>query len=312
MNFREFYNKRKYLLEVRYSDREYYNEESPWRLTFDEYLYATNKSGKIHNMDAYEPRDVHELEYDSNPPVEVAVYDDKNAPKGFKAIHYKLKDGTFGILPRRSEGEVSGDKESLIKLVQSFTDSDKKYKTIKGEYWFTRSDGYNISNFPYRIMKDNNIGIDYRINKKIQKYCKWDDEKLEHIRDEDGNIVYYTDDEIRKMGKRPYEITVGAFDINDNNKPIGMAMDEWGCILVEVNHSHRGKGIGKTLVKIYRCIYKNKESGGYTIHGIHNARSLHRDAVNDALKLGWYERAIRDNILTKEKVDEIINSSIKK
>ena len=41
--------------ESRFSDREYYNPESPWRLTIDEYLKVSNKSDKFHSSDAYEP-----------------------------------------------------------------------------------------------------------------------------------------------------------------------------------------------------------------------------------------------------------------
>lgn len=289
MNFKEYFN---LSLESRFSDREYYNETSPWRLTGDEYLDITNKDKKYHPYDAYAPRTIRVLDDDPNPPVEVFVK--PSYREGWVDVYWTLKDGTTGSKGHVSPLEVSTEKDKF-RFAQNWSGSDKKYKEIKDKYWYSVAEsGYSISDFPHKI--ETKDGIDYRIKKIKNQYVK---------SREGDDVIFYSDEEMKKEKYRIYDITVGAFD---GENIIGAATDEWGAILVTVQPDYRGRGIGSTLSRLYRSITKKSASGGYTSQGKNMARRLHASAVRDAQRLGWYDRAVRDGILTKEKVSEILKS----
>lgn len=291
MRFGDFY---KLFQEARYSDRAYNDPSAPWRLTQADYLKETNKGGKWHPSHAYEPDDIQVVVKDHNPPTDIHVQDSKHRP-GWKDVYWRLEgmDELFGKLATPSEVATQKD---LMKFVQSWSTGKKDYETIKGEYWFSRSDGYTKKEFPYKI--ETVDGIEYRIRKDPIRMYK---------RDADGEIPdyndYFTNDEVRKQGHLPYDATVAAFD---GDKMIGMGANEWGAYLVTVQPSHRGRGIGARIAKLYQII-NNRDSGGYTNSGLAMAKSLHKSAVKDAQKLGWYQKAIKDKILTPEKVGEIIS-----
>lgn len=261
MNFQELFN---FIFETRFSDREYYNKHAAWKLTQDQYLKISNKGQMFHQYDSYQPRDIKVLDDDPNPPIRVEVQPNRDDPR-WVDVYWELKDGTFDGKSRRSPNEVATEKDKF-QFAQSWSKSEKKYKTVKDKYWFSMSDGYTIKNFPHKIQTID--GIDYRIKKE-------------------GSYK-----------------TVAAFD---KDEIVGMAADEWGAYLVSVQPSHRGKGIGKHLASIYLAIYPKKDSGGYTSQGKQMAISVYKKAVQDAKKLGWYDRAIKDGTLSKEKAEKILS-----
>lgn len=302
MNFKEyFYN---VYLEARFSDREYSNQNAAWRLTTDEYLAATNVDGRWHSSDAYKPSDIHVFDFIDHP-VNWEVRDNDHY-KGWKKIHWTLSDGSHGYADRVSPLELSTD-EDIQKFILSRVEDDHKKETVLyNKYWYQdpRNKNQTLEQYPYKIHSEN--GIDYRIKKDSRKYAKpKSGDDLEWERDENGKIINYTDDEVRAMGKKPHEISVAAFD---GEQIIGQAVDEWGALLVTVDPEYRGRGIGMNLSHLYRTIYPYKDSGGYSDLGRNMARNVHKKAVQDAAKLGWYKRAISDGSITPDQVNAIQNS----
>jgi GNAT superfamily N-acetyltransferase len=297
MKFQDLY---KLIEETRFSDREYYNRHAAWKLTLDQYLKISNKGQKWHPSSAYSPRDITVLDDDPNPPVEVNVRPNRDDPR-WVDVEWKLKDGTYGYQSRRSPMEVSNEKDKF-KFAQNWSNSDKKYKTIKDKYWYAMADGYTIEKFPIKITSKD--GIDYRIRKEKARYSKKDKDG-EYLRDENQRIIDYTDEEIKHKKLKSSIVTVAAFD---GDEIVGMAADEWGAYLVTVNPSHRGLGIGATLAHIFLSIYPKKDSGGYTDYGKTMAKAVYKRAVEDAKRLGWYERAVKDGSMKQEKVDKILSS----
>jgi GNAT superfamily N-acetyltransferase len=296
MKFNELYD---ILFESRFSDREYYDKDAAWKLTPDEYLKITNKSDKFHGYESYQPRETKILDNDPNPPIEVNVR--PSYTKGWVDVSWTLKDGTRGGRGRVSPYEVETEKDKF-KFAQSWSESPKTYKTIKDKYWYSMADhGYTVKDFPYKIQSIN--GIDYRIRKEKQQYSK-KNEDGDYMRDADNNIINYSDEEIKQKKLKPSDVTVAAFD---KNEIVGMATDEWGALLVTVQPQHRGQGIGVNLSHLYRTIYPRKDSGGYTSQGKQMALRVHKKAINDAKKLGWYERGIKEGIISKEKAEKILS-----
>ena len=259
------------LRETRWSDAQYRNSKSPWRLTDKEYIEVSNKRGKMHSSDSYEPMERKIITGVRNPVIKVEVNDSRE--KGWKKICWWHKDGRGGCKDRVSPLEVSNEKDA-IKYAETYSeDSDFEFKTVKKYSWEEKdyhNSGYWEKNY----------------SKKSFPY------KLETL--ENGVEIRY-----RKMP----EIVIAAFI---DETPVGMAFDEWGALLIQVSEKHRNKGIGKVLSRIYNSI-KQKDSGGFTPQGLGMKYSIHKDAVKDALKRGWYEKAIEDGILSKEKVNEILS-----
>lgn len=264
VSFKDFF------VESRFSDKEYYNAESPWRLTVDEYLKVSNKSGKFHPSDAYEPRE-HVIRTYDNPPIKdsILVRIDPNRGGRFREVEWIDSRGNkrvFGGLMDFQVGNPDSHTDFAYDWILSNASGEVKNidKIIK--YHFTNSPNYTIEKFPYKI--ESKDGVDYRYDKSDK--------------------------------------TLIAF-IGDN--AVGMASDEWGAYLVQVDPKYRGKGIGAALAHLYLAINK-KDSGGYTNKGYNMAIGVHKKAVKDALELGWYKRALKDEILSKQKIKEIANIDI--
>lgn len=261
---------REYVLlkESRWSDSEYRNPDSPWRLTLDEYLEKTNIRGKSHPFSAYEPRERKVIDSIGNPISHVEVGD--SYEKGWKKICWKHEDGNGGCRDRVSPNEVSTEKDAKRYALGISEYSDIRFKTVLQYHWEDDSE-YNRENY----------------SRKAYPF------KIETL--ENGIEIRYK--------KKPY-LEMSAFK---DDKPIAMAFDEYGALLIQVSEKYRNQGIGKILSRLWNSI-KPTDSGGFTPQGLGMKKSLYRDAVKEAKKRGWYERAIDDGILPIEKVEDILKS----
>lgn len=269
------------LTEVRFSDRDYANPLAPWRLTLDEYLEASNKRGASHPHGAYEARPVEILD-DPDPPVEAEASPNR-WNEGWFDVFWTHRSGRTGSKSRVSplslsalvDGKPVMTPESILKYAREQSDS-QVVTGHKTQYWWADQP---VSKYPHKLATVD--GVEYRAMK-------------EHLK--------YTD------GSFGNEVSLAAFK---DGKMVGQAVDEWGGILVTVAPEERGRGIGSRLSHYFRAIRKpnRRDSGGYTDRGRRMAASVWRLSVADAKKLGWYQRAVKDGTLTKEKADGILSQA---
>ena len=254
------------LKESRFSDREYNNPDAAWRLTQKEYLAKSNKSNKFHPSDAYQPRRKIEITRE-NPPVKDSIKIYANDPRGerFRSISWI---------------DSKGENHSWSGLMDYQIGNPDGNTERAYEYILNHASGDIIN-------KKENIQYHFQNNEAYTK-------DMFPYKIETYNDVEYRYDKKDK-------ILIAFID----SKAVGMASDEWGAYLVQVDPAYRNKGIGSKLAHIYQAINK-KDSGGYTESGTSMARSLHKKAVNDALKLKWYDKATTDGSLSKEKTQEIL------
>lgn len=144
--------------------------------------------------------------------------------------------------------------------------------------------------------KINKIELEYRLIKSKVDYAKFDGDKY---------IGVYSEEELKKLGKVPYEYNIS---VTHNNVVVGGAQDEWGAVLIYVVEEYKGLGIGEELVKLYRKLYPNKESGGFTSGGYNQIRKYYNWMIKQALSNGIYSDLIKKGEISKERIKEIINS----
>jgi len=77
--------------------------------------------------------------------------------------------------------------------------------------------------------------------------------------------------------------------VDENGYKVGAAQDEWGATLVMIVKEYRGHGLSKHLLKEWLKYNPNKQSGGFTIAGYHNAASMWRDRVLELQSKNHYE-----------------------
>lgn len=264
MNFKNYY----YLKESRWSDAEYRNPRSPWRLTLEEYLQQSNKSSKSHLSHSYEPKERKVIDSIRNPIIQIKIQDSYD--KGWKKICWTHQNGQEDCKDRVSPLEISTEKDAKNYALHQSPYSDISWKNIKQYPWEDNTEynqqNYSPSSYPYKIETlKNGIEIKYK--------------------------------------KKPY-LEIAAFL---EQKPIAIAFDEYGALLIQVSEKYRNQGLGKVLSRLWNSI-KPTDSGGFTPQGLAMKKSLYRDAVKQAYEKNWYEKAIQDKILTPEKVQQIIKT----
>lgn len=126
-----------------------------------------------------------------------------------------------------------------------------------------------IEDYPTLIETFN--GVEYRRSDKPLKYVKPNEDGFA-MREENGNAIYLTEDEIAEKGLKSKSDDLAAFI---DGKAVGMAADEWGAILVLVAKEYQNKGIGTKLTTIYRTANPWKDSGGFTNAGMKQIRRVY-------------------------------------
>lgn len=94
----------------------------------------------------------------------------------------------------------------------------------------------------------------------------------------------------------------------DEEVIIGAIQDEWGAVLVWVNHNYTKLGIGETLANLYSKYFPDKDSGGFSQKGYRLYQKLHATFVKKYLEYGIYSEMVRKGEITIERVKEILNS----
>lgn len=116
---------------------------------------------------------------------------------------------------------------------------------------------------------------------------------------------------IRTNKNLPYEKNSGStiVIINQDGYIVSQASDEWGATLLVVAQEYRGKNLGTIIGKIWYDLNPEYLSGGFTYSGSKNAVKIWQEHVRDYLSSGKYSKMIKDGILTKNKVKEILQSA---
>ena len=152
-------------------------------------------------------------------------------------------------------------------------------------------------------------GLDFElyVKREKNKYTKRsNDESSPWLRDENGDILYYSDEEIERLGFQPYGFVVSIFH---NDKRVAAAQDEWGAMLIRVAREYRRFGLGTILGKVARTLEPEKSSGGFSPGGYRNFVRIHREFVRDALTDGLYRQLVKSGQMTIDRVKEIVQSA---
>lgn len=163
------------------------------------------------------------------------------------------------------------------------------------------------SDYPKVIRRLRVGGFDFEVRLKSEqlRYVKYDaDDKM--LRDEAGNPVYFTDEEVRLLGKRNEDHQIAIFH---DGQQVATLQDEWGCVLVVVAQEYRRFGLGPFLHRIARTLYPSKPSGGFSPQGERSFARVHRWFVRNALANGTYRQMVREGRITMDRVREIIDSA---
>lgn len=165
------------------------------------------------------------------------------------------------------------------------------------------------SKFPTLLYRKpiNGITFEFRLKKtdlhQGNNYIK-SDEDGNHVRI-DGELQYFTPEELKKLGYKQYEF---HFSVFHENQQIASAQDEWGCLLFVVAQEYRGFGIGPMLAKIAWEAEPGKDTGGCTPRGYATTKKTHTEFVREYLQKGMYSHLVSQGILTNEKVQAILAS----
>lgn len=150
-------------------------------------------------------------------------------------------------------------------------DAYEQYSTKSGISWLGEPERY-----PHLLktldMDEESIEIRLKLRKNV--YVKQDSE-MNIIRDEHGDVIDLTDDEIKEKGYRPYDPTIVAF--NEKGEPVGFASIEWGASGVWVVKDYQHKGIGFELLKSIRKYFEEDDRmGQMTYAGKQLCRTYYR------------------------------------
>lgn len=148
------------------------------------------------------------------------------------------------------------------------------YKTVEGLKWLKKE------NFPilHSVKQFGGKTIEFRQSGDKNQYGKtttpdkegW----TEYLRDERGNIINLTDEEIKEKGYQLYETTIVAFD---GDIAIGFASDEFGADGIWVVEAYRRQGIGLYLLTELRKYYdSSRKMGQMTNSGNQLARAYYK------------------------------------
>lgn len=187
---------------------------------------------------------------------------------------------------------------------------DEYFDKINGEHKshpdsaYNRNVDFTIQVNPeekgYKLVKNQQVGkllLKYYTKKTLNEYVK---------RNENGDYIgVYSEQEMIERGLSPYDV---MFLCLHDNYIVGEAKDEWGCTLIQVGKEYRNLGIGETLIKLYREIYPNKTSGGFTYGGYQQFKKYYNWQVNRFLASGIYSEMVKNKEISLDRVKAIVGS----
>jgi hypothetical protein len=193
-----------------------------------------------------------------------------------------------------------------------YVNPGSKYHSSSAYNWSINKMNENKSDYPKLLYRKTINGISFEFRVKIEDlyreraFAKYDPEGEEIVRI-NGQIQYYTYDELVKLGKhRRYDY---SFAIFHGNQCVGIAQDEWGCVLVSVAEEYRQFGLGTLLTKLAWEAEPGKETGGCTPKGAAITRKVHAEFVREYLQKGFYSLLVQQGKLTTKRAKEIIASA---
>jgi GNAT superfamily N-acetyltransferase len=161
----------------------------------------------------------------------------------------------------------------------------KCYSDKKGISWLGGVDKYPI------LLKRKEYGgevIEFRQTGKKNQYTQEDPKDpngWDLLRDNEGNLICMTEEQIKQKGLPLYDTSITAF--NSQGEPIGWASDEFGADGVWVVDEYQKRGIGRDLLYELRKQFKpDRRIGQMTGAGKNLTRSYHKKLVEEALKEG--------------------------
>lgn len=199
---------------------------------------------------------------------------------------------TFSEYRRRDGGSVKHPDSAYDVSIENinFNNSDKRQQ------------------FPKRLFTRRINGLD--IEFRSHTHDRADDSMYrrtpdgEYLRINNQLVPWNRDEKIQLLGDQRYELSFAAYH---GDIMVGRAQDEWGCVLVKVAREYKGFGIGLHLAKLYLEQYPNKPSGGFTSNGFRAFQKVWCSWVKDYLASGIYSQLVRDGVLSKQTVQNILD-----
>jgi len=194
------------------------------------------------------------------------------------------------------------------------------WKLVNGQDKYHPSDAYDWpmakmdgkrEEYPTLLFRKKIAGISFEFRMKKEdlyqdkQYVKMDENHWP-VRDPSGEIQYLTREDLERLKYRRYDYAFGVFD---SEQEVGVAQDEWGCVLVAVAQEYRQFGLGPILTKLAWDAEPGKTTGGCTPKGAKAVQKVHQEYVREYMRSGTYSRMVREGTITKERVQEILKSA---
>ena len=171
----------------------------------------------------------------------------------------------------------------------------------------------SIEDYESLINRFKTHGLDFEIREK--KIDRWEadycdvDEKGNILRDENNKAIMLSQEKKEKVIKPRFKYEHAIID-SKSKKVVGRTQDEWNCLLISVAEEYKGMSLGEKLLEVHRSKYPFRASGGHTPAGKETLYRVYQNKVSKFLASGGYSKAIKEGLLTKEKVKEILSSAM--
>lgn len=157
------------------------------------------------------------------------------------------------------------------------SDAYKQYEKEGGLGWLGKKSKYPI------VLTQGGFGpysVEFRTSGEESRYVK-DNDKGDIMRDEKGEPIYMSADEIKAAGLPALDTTIVAY-VED--KPIGLASNEFGAVGIWVEGPYQKFGIGTALLEMHldmrpRVKTGKSKIGQSTNAGLNLMRAYHRKMV---------------------------------
>jgi GNAT superfamily N-acetyltransferase len=205
---------------------------------------------------------------------------------------------------RKGEPWKVTQKQYLANQITGYIDSDA-YDEATTVAQLKKADVEQYSEIVDSFTDNAGRKIEIRESPEALKYVKVDAER-QIVRDEKGNAVYQSVEEMKAKG---LPTTGGDFIAVSDGKEVGSAFNSFGVPEILVNKEYQRSGIGKKLLQAYIAKWKPRRLGQSTPQGRNLAASLHKDIVQQALKQG---KPVPRHVLEEYKSEEWAQEAISK
>jgi len=200
----------------------------------------------------------------------------------------------YRLAIKDEEAWLHTPEEFLQHHYTGYIDSDayQGYRKPEGLERFVYKDAYPFEHGEYQG-RDRTYQI--RRYERPKQIAKWGPAKVklysgevvdteDIMRDEKGNAIYLTPEEMDEQGYDRFSYGLAAFD---GDTPVGFASNEYGSTGVWVVDDHQKQGLGTHLLSEFRKLNpKLKNLGQMTSSGRALTKAYHRKLVQRALEEG--------------------------